>query len=141
MSAKTVEALKAERDEWKAETALAREEINRLKRGLFGRLPVKPWRMSPRQVDAVIADEHPGQCVEDDYYGGHFVCESVRPQCRALITSAPVLRAALEPLAEVGTDLTNAACHVGLCSAEECVRCSKVLAARAALALAEGTIR
>lgn len=40
---------------------------------------------------------------------------------------------ALRPFAELGVDLTHAACHEGLCSPEECGRCSKVLAARKAL--------
>lgn len=46
--------------------------------------------------------------------------------------------AALEPFAEVGIDLTSILCHYGICPPEECPRCQRVLAARAALAKANG---
>ncbi len=44
-----------------------------------------------------------------------------------------VLEMALEPFAETGRDLTNLICHVRLCQADVCSRCSLVLAARTAL--------
>lgn len=44
-----------------------------------------------------------------------------------------VVETALEPLAELGHDLDQAQCHAGITDAARCGRCSKVLAARAAL--------
>lgn len=41
---------------------------------------------------------------------------------------------ALRTFAEPGRDLTEHQCHLGICSVEECMRCSRVLEARAALA-------
>lgn len=50
-----------------------------------------------------------------------------------LISAAPDLAEVALAFAEVGVDLTDAACHRGLCAVEACGRCSKVLRARAAL--------
>lgn len=58
----------------------------------------------------------------------------------ALVSERDVLVKALEPFAEfyapgVYVDLTDASCHYGVSTAEECTRCRNVIAARAALAL------
>ncbi len=54
-----------------------------------------------------------------------------------LIAAAPNLLEALRPIAEepVGDDLI---CHAGLVPKEKCGRCGRILAARAAIAKAEG---
>ncbi len=49
-----------------------------------------------------------------------------------MLARVSALEKALEPFAEIGRDLTNLICHVGLCQADVCSRCSLVLAARAA---------
>lgn len=55
-----------------------------------------------------------------------------------LISASPDLYEALRPFAEAWGDLTDSACHNGITTPEKCGRCSKVLAARAAIAKAEG---
>jgi len=47
---------------------------------------------------------------------------------------------ALQSFAEYTSDLTNAACHIDICTAEECCRCSKIIEARRVViqALKEG---
>lgn len=74
---------------------------------------MQPWRMCERQPDAVVTEDHSvGRCMasvhegkktpeeqraqEMEWYGGHFVCESVQPEFRPLVTAAPELRAVLE---------------------------------------------
>jgi hypothetical protein len=54
-----------------------------------------------------------------------------------LIAAAPDLLMALEPFATQGVSDTMM-CHVGICSKEECGRCSQILSARAAIAKARG---
>jgi hypothetical protein len=44
---------------------------------------------------------------------------------------------ALEEYAGVEIDLTEASCHVGICSMEKCGRCSREIKARAAIAKAK----
>ena len=56
------------------------------------------------------------------------------------VNSHQALVDALEPFAEEGADLTNAPCHRGLTTAENCGRCGKALRARAALKLARGEV-
>lgn len=54
-----------------------------------------------------------------------------------LIAAAPDLLAALRPFAE-GYTGDNAPCHVGISDSSNCVRCSRIIAARAAIAKAGG---
>ncbi len=61
-----------------------------------------------------------------------------RDQARAEMAAAQEreerLREAARPFAELGRDLSSGICHTGLCLVEDCSRCSRVLALRAALA-------
>lgn len=66
-----------------------------------------PWKDCPTQPDAIIAPEADGSRVlyggetEDATYGGAFVCESVRPECRNLIKAAPDLLAVCKARTDV----------------------------------------
>jgi DNA-directed RNA polymerase subunit RPC12/RpoP len=50
-----------------------------------------------------------------------------------LLAAAPDLLQALLPFTLGEADLTNSICHQGICSAEQCGRCSKILQAREAV--------
>jgi hypothetical protein len=59
------------------------------------------------------------------------------PEDRAKYFLSLLIEAA-EPFSEEGADLTEARCHWGLCSPVSCVRCSKVIRLRLAIAAAKG---
>lgn len=91
---------------------------------------VETWRMSQRQPDAVITDTHDaGPCVggsrnatpeaareqELDWYGGHFVCESVNPSYRRRILACPAMLHALlsgDSLGNAGPALLHTAAEM-----------------------------
>jgi len=85
------------------------------------------WRMSERQSDVVVATEHAPRCeqasgllqvlgedndpdeteraLEERWYGGHFICESVVHEARHLVLAAPMMRGVIDRIAalDIGT--------------------------------------
>lgn len=75
---------------------------------------------------------------------GGYVCQPTYRKDRAalanarLIAAAPDLLVALKEYLGPDIDLTTAPCHVGITTPDKCGRCSREIAARAAIAKAEG---
>lgn len=97
-----------------------------------------PWRV----VVGICKNDHPDTSA--DVYGPQTThvancgCSEEARANAALIAAAPDLLAALRPFAEGDSDLTDAYCHSGVRTAEECTRCGPVLRARAAITKATG---
>lgn len=84
------------------------------------------------QFGEMVVDAETNQDVADVFGAGEELENRIR-----LIANAPALYEALKPFAKdiVRDDLN---CHAGLTTKEKCCRCSKIIAAQAAISLAEG---
>lgn len=85
------------------------------------------WKGSPKQRDAIVSTDHSlSDCAcighhtccpesrhscspeghlaqEEEWYGGHFICESVTPEARHTIIAAPMLRGVVDRIAMLDT--------------------------------------
>lgn len=68
------------------------------------------------------------------------VRDELRARCNALEVERDKLQEALMPFAEIGCNLDSLQCHTKICRPLHCIRCSRVLKARAALAGSRYTV-